>query len=187
MESMNQPFPGTGSNPWEFKLLRENIKELEEENYGILLDRGTTRDYPLEESTRELSEQFGLLSVQLQLQGLNHPNTATIHNCIARQYIKMREYEKALSAFMIAKDIREDVLGTDHPDTAACYNFIAGAHYLLEEYDEAVSWLLKELAIKEKELGKGHPDIGPSYAIVSKLYALAGRRDKAREWQLRVS
>lgn len=106
---------------------------------------------------KELEEQYSTLAIQIRLLGINHDKIAFIFNSIARSYIGMGEYYKALTHLMTAKEIREKVLGKDHPETIDCCSFIGLNYYMMKEYAQAEFWLQQATEKTGQLMGKKHP------------------------------
>jgi len=122
------------------------------------------------------------LTVNEEVFGKDHPDTATTYNNIAGVYNSQGQYNLALEWYFKGLAISEKVLGKDHPDTATTYNNIAVVYDNQAQYDLALEWYQKALVVREKVLGKDHPDTANSYNNIACVYKQNGQYELALEW-----
>jgi tetratricopeptide (TPR) repeat protein len=114
-------------------------------------------------------------------------SSLTLEN-IAKAYVNLGNYHKAMLCLQKSLIIREKFLGEDHPDTAAAYSNIATIYYFQSEYTEACSLYLKALAVCEKVLEKDHSFTATIYNNIAGVYAHQGEYSKAHSlWQKALS
>ena len=83
----------------------------------------------------------------------------------------MGNYDKALSLFIQAKNIREKTLREDHPNFANSLDNLALLYYDMGEYDKALPLFIQAKNIREKTLGIAHPNFAISlYNLASTYY-----------------
>ena len=121
-----------------------------------------------------------------EVQGKDHPNTATTYNNIASLYQSMGEFDKALEYYLKALTVMEKVLGKNHPNTAATYNNIALLYQAKGKFDKALEYYLKALTVMEKVLGKDHPNTAVTYNNIALLYKAMGEFDMALDYNLKA-
>jgi len=62
-------------------------------------------------------------------------------------YYQTGDYEKVVSFYRKALDIRLEILGEKHPDVAISYNNLGAIYYQTGDYEKAVSFYRKALNI----------------------------------------
>ena len=112
--------------------------------------------------------------------GLNHPNTATILNNLARLLQAQGDLAAARPLLERALTIYETALGPEHPDTATSLNNLA--RLLQDQGDLAAARPLIErsLTIYETALGSDHPNTAASLNSLASLLQAQGDLSAAR-------
>ena len=123
-----------------------------------------------------------LMKLCYELYGKNHPCTARSYDKIGYEYIKQRNYVKALLYFKEALTIRNNILEKDHPDIAISYHYIGLTYHMYKDYDKALEFYKQALDIRERVLGKEHPDTATSYEEIGDIYDDQHNYEKALEY-----
>ncbi len=95
--------------------------------------------------------------VQLSYEPEQTEESARIYCEIAVVYIRIRDYDNAITCFKKALSIRQSMHGTMHESIAEAYQGIANVYLEKREYDEAMDYYKKALEIEENVLDSNHP------------------------------
>ncbi len=91
----------------------------------------------------------------------------------------MRQYEKAESLFLEAKNIREKIQGKAHPDyIQSCVN-LANIYMYMGQYEKAEAFYIEVKNINENVMGKEHINYAAALNDLASLYSKMGQYDKA--------
>lgn len=126
---------------------------------------------------------YWLATIKRKRLGLdrNHPEVAySLHNMGIVQFCQGR-YQKALSAYQQALDIRNKILGPNHPDLAASYNNMGIVYRRQGKYSQALQAYTKTLSIEEKALGPKHPNVGGTLNNMGIVYYVQGKYNQAMQ------
>lgn len=118
------------------------------------------------------------LELRESMLGKTNPDTAAAFHNLALVYKLQDKNDQAVTYYLVAAEIRKQVLG-DHPDTAATYNNLANVYKNMGEFNKALSWYQKSLAIKMKILGQQHPDTIMTNSNIANVYKRQGNLDAA--------
>ena len=100
------------------------------------------------------------------------PDNALCYCFLGEFFVKIREFNWALRAFLQAKKIREDTIGGDTPDTATIYNNLGVVSYCLESYLPANGYFKLAYEIYKNLLGLTHPRTMIIKANITKMNQL---------------
>ena len=114
--------------------------------------------YEKEDYPHALAWYYRALAICEMEVGMEHLDTAVVHDKIGYMHERLRYYPAALEWYYKALAIYEKVLGTEHPDTAATYLDIGSANLLLGDYPPALEWLMKSYQIFKQKLGDTAPE-----------------------------
>ena len=92
------------------------------------------------------------LRIHEQVQGPEHPETATTLHELARLYLNQGKYEQAEPLYQRALRIHEQVQGPEHPETAITVQSYAYLLRLMKREREA-TLLEARFKVKEKKPG----------------------------------
>jgi len=143
----------------------------------------------LTEKAQILMGQFdfylALLSYKQALQireeglGKEHPDTAASMAGLARCYLYLGHFDKALPLAQQALQIREKVLGLEHPDTADSQMILGYLYGQMGVYDKAMTLAQQALRTTEKTLGPEDPQTAAILNDMAMLYTHVGSYDQA--------
>lgn len=93
----------------------------------------------------------------------SYENEAKSLNYVGIIHSKLGNYSTALTYFMLALELREEI--QDTKGVASCYNNIGKVHYWQHDYDIAIKFYRKSLEIKRKlndlkGIANAHNNIG---------------------------
>jgi tetratricopeptide (TPR) repeat protein len=91
-----------------------------------------------------------------RIHGLNHPDTLSIRNNLARAYEEVGDFDRAIRLFEATLASYEWVLGTDHPDTLRSLNNLAHVYLTAGQLGRAIPLFELSLASCERVLGGDH-------------------------------
>jgi tetratricopeptide (TPR) repeat protein len=136
-----------------------------------------------------VAEALSLLALAIceREHGLEHPDTATTLNGLARVYKEQRQrIAEAEAVFLRALAIREQRLGPEHPDTASTLDDLAGLYRMQGRFTDAEPLYRRALAIREQRLGSEYLDTATTLNSLAKLYKEQGRFGEAEPLFLRA-
>ena len=105
------------------------------------------------------------------------PDNALCFCFLGEFFVKIREFNWALRAFLQAKKIREETIGGDTPDTATIYNNLGVVSYCLESYLPANGYFKLAYEIYKNLLGLTHPRTMMIKANITKMNQLNFNRE----------
>jgi tetratricopeptide (TPR) repeat protein len=162
----------TSDDDSQLRLLTESIREEAGggtgwQRIGILLGKISQFD--------KAEELYTVLHGQTSDEG----KKATYYNNLG--YVKgdQGDYEKALSFYEKALEIRQKTLPPNHPSLATSYNNIGLVYQNMEEYSKAFSFYEKTREIFEKTLPPNHRMLATSYNNIGAVYVHTGEYSKA--------
>jgi tetratricopeptide (TPR) repeat protein len=121
------------------------------------------------------------LSVQLKVQGAEHPDVAAAYGNMANVYSDQGDTVKSLELHEKSLAIQLKVLGAEHPDVARSYGNMARAYRDQGDTVKALELHEKSLIIWLKVLGAEHPDVATTYGNMAFVYLDQGDTVKALE------
>ncbi|GCE06116.1 FxSxx-COOH system tetratricopeptide repeat protein [Dictyobacter aurantiacus] len=130
------------------------------------------------------------LRIREQVQGPEHPSTATNLSNLAFLYEEQGRYAEAEPLFERALRISEQGRGPEHPSTAINLNNLAILYEEQGRYAEAEPLFERALRIREQVLGPEHPSTATNLNNLGLLYKIQGRYAEAEplyERALRIS
>lgn len=101
------------------------------------------------------------------------PDLALPYCFLGEFFIRIKEFNWALRAYLMAKNIREETVGGDTPDTASVYNNLGVACYCLESYLPADGYFKLAYEIYKELLGINHPRTMLVKGNISKMKQLS--------------
>ena len=119
------------------------------------------------------------LTINEQVLGPDHPETADTLNNLANLYRQQGKYKQAVPLFQRALAINEQVLGSDHLSSAASLNNLALLYLQQGKYVQAEPLLGRALAINEQALGSDHPETAVTLNNMAWLYKDQGKYEQA--------
>lgn len=134
-------------------------------------------------TTAELSarlryQQKDLVATEKNL-GPVHPDTAIAMDRVAKTYVDLAQYDKALPLLQRVLAIRETVLGSQDRATALALSNLASIYTYLAQYDKALPLQQRALAIYEKILGTDDAETAFAMNGMAGIYTLIAQYDKA--------
>ncbi len=110
------------------------------------------------------------LSINTQLFGVEHLNTASALINLTLHYLECDKYEQAELCLVRALCIQEKQLGTEHPDTASSLHLLAILYRKQGKYDQAELLYQRTFRILEKYHGPSaeHPGFANLYTSMNK-------------------
>ena|GEM_PF-1325552 len=121
------------------------------------------------------------LTIQEEVLGPEHPDTAKTYNDIAGVYFNRGEFEEAKKWHQKSLSIRKKKLEKEYFSIATSFNNIAGACRDQGNYEEALVLYNKALENCEKVSEKKHQFIFDIYNNMGLLYNFLGNYEKAME------
>jgi serine/threonine protein kinase/tetratricopeptide (TPR) repeat protein len=115
-----------------------------------------------------------------QLVGLEHADTASILNDLAKLYMLVGKYEQAEPLLKETLTIRERVLGPEHPEIARTLKDLGWLSSSQGKYKQAEPLLQSALSIGEQALGPIHPDLAEILNDLAALYYYQGKYEQAK-------
>ena len=100
------------------------------------------------------------------------------------EYYSKGNYDKAIEAFVKAKDTFEKTVGKAHDDYAVAVNNLGVLYYSIGDYSRAEQYYLEALAIKERAVGKNNPSYADSLNNLAALYTYMGDNNKSEQFYL---
>ena len=100
------------------------------------------------------------------------------------EYYNMGNYDKAIEAFVKAKDMFEKTVGKAHDDYGVAVNNLGVLYYSIGDYSRAEQYYLEALAIKERAEGKNNPSYADSLNNLAALYNYMGDINKSEQYYL---
>ncbi|CAF0819976.1 unnamed protein product [Adineta steineri] len=94
-------------------------------------------------------------------------------------HLNKGDYEKAISYYNQALEIREKIFPSNHPNLATSYSNIGSVYDNMGEYSRAVSYHEKAVEICEKTLPSNHLHLAQSYNNIGNIYTKMGEYSKA--------
>ena len=119
------------------------------------------------------------MQLRKQLQGVNHPDTATSLNNLAQLYSFQGKYEEAEPLYIQALQLRKQLQGVNHPDTATSLNNLAQLYSFQGKYEEAEPLYIQALQLRKQLQGVNHPDTATSLNNLASLYESQGKYEEA--------
>jgi CHAT domain-containing protein len=124
----------------------------------------------------------GLLELQRQVLGEEHPGTAVSYNNLAATLEAQGKAVEAEPLFRKALAICQQALGDQHPLTATGYNNVATSLDAQGKAAVADPLYRRALAIRRKVLGDEHPDTAESYLTLAYNLQMQGQFAEAEPW-----
>jgi len=119
------------------------------------------------------------LAIRERHLGLDHPDTASTLDRLARCFRIEGKYTESESFYRRALSIREQRLGAHHPETAASLNNLALLYKIEGKYEQAGLFYRRALTIREQQLGPEHPATAQSLNDLASLYWNQGKYTQA--------
>src|SRR5260221_483946 len=119
------------------------------------------------------------LSIEEQVHGADHPDTATSLNNLAGLYHTQGKYAEAEPLYQRALTICEQVLGANHLATAPSLNNLASLYRAQGKYAEAEPLYQRTVTISSQEIGANHPAMARSLSNLASLYRAQGKYAEA--------
>jgi tetratricopeptide (TPR) repeat protein len=128
-----------------------------------------------------------VVSERERVLGVDHPDTVTAQERLARELAGRGRYEEAVTLYRRVVSERERVLGVEHPDTSTARENLGVALASLGRYDEAVILFRRVVSERERILGVDHPDTSTArYNLAIALFHV-DRRTARRELRRALS
>lgn len=86
-----------------------------------------------------------------------------LYSKLGNGFCKVGKYDEALSAFVMAIKISDNLSDREYFDISTIFSSIARIYDLQGRYSEAIEYYKKSLAVIEKALGSEHPNIAQIY------------------------
>ncbi|MEW2388805.1 tetratricopeptide repeat protein [Streptomyces venezuelae] len=114
------------------------------------------------------------LTVDIRVQGADHPNTLASRNNLAHAYMSAGDVEHAIPLYEETLADRLRMSGDDHPDTLIARNNLASAYESAGDVARAIPLFVETLADRLRVLGADHPDTLMSRNNLAYAYESAG-------------
>ena len=121
------------------------------------------------------------LDMRQQLVGLEHADTASMLNDLAKLYVLEGKYEQAEPLLQQTLAIRERVLGPEHREIAMTLKDLGWLYSSQGKYQQAEPLLQSALTIGERALGPVHPDLAEILNDLAALYYYQGKYEQAKQ------
>eukprot|EP01022_Parablepharisma_sp_SALTPOND_P018520 TRINITY_DN302_c0_g1_i2.p1 TRINITY_DN302_c0_g1~~TRINITY_DN302_c0_g1_i2.p1 ORF type:complete len:713 (+),score=47.84 TRINITY_DN302_c0_g1_i2:152-2140(+) len=121
------------------------------------------------------------LNISMNINGEEHPSTATSYNMVGSAYYFLGNYEAAMENNEKALNIQRKVHGEYHSNTALSYHNVAVVHDSLGNHKVALENIKKALDIRRTVLGEENPDTALSYNRIGLVHHSLGNYKDALE------
>lgn len=119
------------------------------------------------------------LRIREQVEGADHPNTATSLNNLAELYKIQGKYEQAEPLYQRTIAISEKTLGSHPSHLATSLNNLAGLYRRQGKYEQAEPLYQRAIAIDEETLDSNHPNLARDLNNLGGLYYSQGKYEQA--------
>jgi tetratricopeptide (TPR) repeat protein len=119
------------------------------------------------------------LDMRKQRLGLEHTDTASTLNDLAKLYVLEGKYEQAEPLLQRTLAIRERVLGPEHPELAISLFHLGQLYCFQGKYEQAKPLLQRAHAIDERVLGPEHPYTTHDLLYLAQLSQADGQVEQA--------
>ena len=123
---------------------------------------------------------------QLELEGVQHPETLNSISNLATVLQDEGKYEAAEKMHRRALEWREKMLGWEHPDTLMSVSNLAGVLWYQGKYEVAVAMNQRALEGREKVLGQKHPDTLTSVSNLALMLQHQGKYEASEAMNRRA-
>jgi tetratricopeptide (TPR) repeat protein len=114
---------------------------------------------------------------------LEHTKDDTIKSAILNNlgliYTDKQNFQKAITYFINALNINEEIFGLESPNVSMIYNNIGALYEETRDYDKALFYYFKDLNTQEKAYGPNNPSTAISYNNVGLIYYYKQNIDSA--------
>lgn len=140
-------------------LSEENRKNYADHYLGILSKWTLGQGFKSVQHFEALRAFFeSSLETRKHILGVDHPDTLTGQNDIARLLYAIGYYKETEPLFRQMLEARQKVLGAEHPDTLASQNNLAELLRAIGSYEAAEPLYRQTLESRRKVFGEDHPD-----------------------------